>query len=55
VESRVGGQAILLVERYLDLALRLADRFVVLDAGEVVRSGDHADLRDESAHRLLAV
>lgn len=49
------GLAILLVEQYLDLALRLADRFVVLDAGEVVRSGDREELRDPSVRQLLAV
>lgn len=49
------GLAILLVEQYLDLALRLADEFVILDAGEVVRAGTREDLRDESVHRLLAV
>jgi urea transport system ATP-binding protein len=49
------GLAILLVEQYLDLALRLADRYVILDAGEVVRAGDSADLADPSVRRLLAV
>jgi len=49
------GLPILLVEQYLDLALRLADRFVILDAGEVVRAGVKDDLRDESVHRLLSV
>ena len=49
------GLSILLVEQYLELALRLADRFVILDAGEVVRSGPAEDLRDESVRRLLAV
>jgi urea transport system ATP-binding protein len=49
------GLAILLVEQYLELALRLADRFVILDAGEVVRAGGSDDLRDESVRRLLAV
>jgi urea transport system ATP-binding protein len=39
----------------LDLALRLADQFVVLDAGEVVRAGGKDDLRDESIQRLLSV
>jgi len=52
---REAGLAILLVEQYLDLALRLADRFVVLDAGEVVRSGDREDLHDPSVRHLLAV
>jgi len=49
------GLAILLVEQYLDLALRLADQFVILDAGEVVRAGSKADLRDESVRQLLSV
>lgn len=49
------GLAILLVEQYLELALRLAESFVILDAGEVVRAGDRADLRDESVRGLLAV
>lgn len=49
------GLAVLLVEQYLDLALRLADRFLILDAGHVVRDGTADDLHDEEVHRLLAV
>jgi urea transport system ATP-binding protein len=49
------GLAILLVEQYLDLALRLADRYVILDAGRVARAGDREDLRHDSVHHLLAV
>ncbi|MEV4295773.1 urea ABC transporter ATP-binding subunit UrtE [Microbispora rosea] len=49
------GLAILLVEQYLDLALRLADGFVILDAGRVVRSGPARELQDEEVHRLLSV
>jgi urea transport system ATP-binding protein len=54
-QLHTAGLSILLVEQYLELALRLADRFVILDAGEVVRSGPTGDLRDESVRRLLAV
>ena len=50
-----GGLSILLVEQYLDFALRLADSFVILERGEVVRTGSQADLHDESVRRLLAV
>jgi urea transport system ATP-binding protein len=50
-----GGLSILLVEQYLDFALRLADSFVILERGEVVRTGSRADLHDESVRRLLAV
>ncbi|GAA2497981.1 urea ABC transporter ATP-binding subunit UrtE [Winogradskya humida] len=50
------GLTILLVEQYLELALRLADHFVILDAGEVVRAGAATELRDdEGVRRLLAV
>ncbi|MET8138803.1 urea ABC transporter ATP-binding subunit UrtE [Sphaerisporangium sp. NPDC005288] len=49
------GLAVLLVEQYLDLALRLADRFLILDAGHVVRAGTADELREEEVHRLLAV
>ncbi|MED7926380.1 urea ABC transporter ATP-binding subunit UrtE [Nonomuraea sp. LP-02] len=49
------GLAVLLVEQYLDIALRLADRFVILDAGHVVRTGDAEELRRDDVRRLLAV
>ncbi|MEV7807738.1 urea ABC transporter ATP-binding subunit UrtE [Microbispora sp. NPDC088329] len=49
------GLAILLVEQYLDLALRMAEGFVILDAGRVVRSGPARELQDEEVHRLLSV
>lgn len=49
------GLTILLVEQYLDFALRLADRFLVLDAGAVVRSGDRTELSDPELLQTLAV
>ncbi|MGJ6960736.1 urea ABC transporter ATP-binding subunit UrtE [Streptosporangium sp. G11] len=49
------GLSLLLVEQYLDLALRLADRFLILDAGHVVHSGAAEELRGEGIHRLLVV
>ncbi|ACU35619.1 urea ABC transporter ATP-binding subunit UrtE [Actinosynnema mirum] len=49
------GLTVLLVEQHVDLAARLADRFALLDAGEVVRSGDAAELRGEEVRRLLSV
>jgi len=50
------GMSILLVEQYVEFALRLADRYVVLDAGEVVASGETSELvADSSVRRLLAV
>jgi urea transport system ATP-binding protein len=50
------GLSILLVEQYVEFALRLADRYVVLDAGEVVATGATSELADDSSvRRLLAV
>jgi urea transport system ATP-binding protein len=50
------GMSILLVEQYVEFALRLADRYVVLDAGEVVARGETSELADDSSvRRLLAV
>jgi urea transport system ATP-binding protein len=54
---RRDGLSILLVEQYVEFALRLADRYVVLDAGEVVASGETSELRDDdsSVRKLMAV
>ena len=49
------GLAILLVEQYLDFARELADRFAILDRGEVVASGGRAELADDSVRRHLTV
>ena len=49
------GLAIILVEQYVEFALRLADRYVVLEAGEVVAGGDAKSLEDDDVRRLLAV
>jgi len=50
-----GGIAILLVEQYVEFALRLARDYVVLEAGEVVAAGATANLEEAEARRLLAV
>jgi urea transport system ATP-binding protein len=49
------GICVLLVEQYLELALRLADAFVILEGGVVQHSGSAEDLRDDKVKRLLAV
>jgi urea transport system ATP-binding protein len=53
--SRASGLSILLVEQYVEFALRMADRYVVLDAGRVVDAGDTRSLDDDKVRRLLAV
>ena len=51
----LGEMAIVLVEQYFDFARALADRFVVMDRGEVVIEGE-ADVMDERAvRRYLSV
>ena len=52
---RSRGLSIVLVEQYVEFALRLADRYVVLDAGELVASGEAKTLEDDTVRRLLAV
>jgi len=48
--------SIVLVEQYVEFALRLADRYVVLDGGQVVAAGDTASLEgDTEVRRLLTV
>jgi urea transport system ATP-binding protein len=47
------GLSILLAEQYFEFAMRVADRYVVLDAGEVVAQGDTRSLSDNAAVREL--
>jgi urea transport system ATP-binding protein len=50
-----GEMAIVLVEQYFDFALELADRFAVLDRGQVVRAGTRAEMDDPDVRRRLSV
>jgi urea transport system ATP-binding protein len=52
---RADGLTILLVEQYVEFALGMADRFAVLDAGRVARTGDAGALDDSTLRELLAV
>jgi urea transport system ATP-binding protein len=47
--------SILLVEQYVEFAMRLANRYVVLDAGEIVGSGETASVDEGAVRQLLAV
>ena len=47
--------AIVLVEQYFHFARELADRFVVLDRGQVVAAGDKDDLSSPEVKRRLSV
>jgi len=50
-----GDMGILLCEQYFDFAHELADKFVVMSRGEVVASGDAAEMGAEHVRRHLAV
>ena len=50
-----GDIAILLVEQYFDFAKELADKYVVMDRGEVVMAGSPSDLDEADVRRRLSV
>ena len=50
-----GEMAILLVEQYYDFARTLADQYLVMERGEIVRSGAGADMDRDDVRGLLAV
>ena len=50
-----GDMAILLVEQYFDFAAELADRYVVMDRGEVAMAGAPADMDEDDVRRRLSV
>ncbi|WP_114769026.1 urea ABC transporter ATP-binding subunit UrtE [Microvirga subterranea] len=47
--------AILLVEQYFDFARDLADRFVVMERGEIVQHGDRSALEGGDVRQRLAI
>ncbi len=52
---RKGDMAIVLVEQYFEFARDLADRYVVLDRGEVVLDGAIGEMDEENVRRHLTV
>ena len=50
-----GEMAIVLVEQYFEFARDLADRFTVMDRGEVVLAGKKADMNETDVRRHLTV
>jgi urea transport system ATP-binding protein len=47
--------AILLVEQYFEFARDLADRFAVMDRGEIVLSGEKSQMDEARVRRHLTV
>jgi len=50
-----GEMAILLVEQYYDFARSLANQYLVMERGEIIRRGAGADMDKDGVRRLLAV
>ena len=53
--AATGDMAILLVEQYYDFARSLADQYLVMDRGEIVKRGAGADMERDGVKALLAV
>lgn len=50
-----GDMAILLVEQYYDFAQELADRYLVMERGEVIAQGDGKAMEADGVRRLVAI
>jgi urea transport system ATP-binding protein len=50
-----GDMAILLVETYYDFARSLADQYIVMERGEILKQGAGADMDKDGVKELLAV
>lgn len=50
-----GSMAIVLVEQYYDFAEELADHYVVMERGEVIRSGLGKDMAADGVRQLVAI
>jgi len=53
--ARGGEMAILLVEQYYDFAQDLADHYIVMSRGEVVKAGRGADMERDNVRSMLAI
>ena len=53
--AKGGDMAILLVEQYYDFAQALADNYIVMSRGEVVKAGRGADMERDNVRSMLAI
>jgi urea transport system ATP-binding protein len=53
--ASTGEMAILLVEQYYDFARSLADQYIVMERGEILKKGAGADMEKDGVKALLAV
>ena len=50
-----GEMAIVLVEQYYDFARELADRYLVMERGEVIAEGEGRTMEEDGVRRLVAI
>ena len=50
-----GRMAIVLVEQYYDFAAELADQYLVMERGDIVKRGGGADMQAEGVRRLVSI
>jgi urea transport system ATP-binding protein len=50
-----GTMAIVLVEQYYDFAAELADQYLVMERGDIIRRGRGADMEADGVRRLVSV
>jgi urea transport system ATP-binding protein len=53
--AATGEMAILLVEQYYDFARDLADQYLVMERGEIIKRGEGSDMDKDGVKELLAV
>ena len=53
--AAAGDMAILLVEQYYDFARSLADQYIVMERGEILKRGAGADMDKDGVRELLSV
>jgi len=54
-DLKAGGMSILLVEQYVDFAMRLADTYAVMDVGRIVAAGPTESFERERMQQLMSV
>jgi urea transport system ATP-binding protein len=53
--AETGEVAILLVEQYYDFAESLADQYLVMERGEIIKRGAGTDMEQDGVRQLLAI
>ena len=53
--AQTGEVAILLVEQYYDFARALADQYLVMERGVIIKAGAGQDMERDGVRELLAV